>query len=70
VAEGELRQGGEFIRGPNSSSGEAEKSLEGWTWHRARWRIVPEGRSALLVILDVLSRDGRWRAESRLEGGE
>jgi hypothetical protein len=43
VAEAEIGQGGEFARGLNSSSGEAEKSLEGWTRGQARWKEIAHG---------------------------
>jgi hypothetical protein len=49
---------------PNSASGDAEKSPEGRTQRRARRRFAPEGRSALLVVLDVPSGDGRRRARN------
>jgi hypothetical protein len=68
-----VEQGGEFTRGLNLSLGEVEKSLEGWARGRARQRnhpwaglcfgrggdFAPEGQSALLVILDVPSGDGK-----------
>jgi hypothetical protein len=44
VAKAELGRGGEFTRGSNSSSGEAEKSPEGWTQGRARRRLRPWAR--------------------------
>jgi hypothetical protein len=62
VAEAKLGRGGEFTRGPNLSSGEAEKSLEVWARGQARQKLcpraelcfgrggdfAPEGQSALL----------------------
>jgi hypothetical protein len=66
LPEAKLRvgRGGEITRGLDLASGEAEIVPEGWSRRRARWRFAPEGRSALPIILDVPSRDGRRRART------
>jgi hypothetical protein len=38
-----------------------------WTRRRARRRFAPEDRPALLVVLDVPSRDGRRRMHTVVE---
>jgi hypothetical protein len=81
VAEAELGRGREFIRGLNSLSGKAEKWPEGWTRHRAWWRLRPwvglgvgrgeemRPRASLLcpVVLDVPSGNGRRHAHTVAE---
>jgi hypothetical protein len=76
VAEAELGRGGEIARKLGPESGKAEIAPVGWTLLRARRRLrpwaglcfgrggdfAPEGRSPLLVVLDVPTGDGRWRA--------
>jgi hypothetical protein len=53
-----------MAQGLDSALGKAEIAPVGWTRRRARRRIAPEGRSALLVVLDDPSGDGTQRARS------
>jgi hypothetical protein len=63
----DVGRGEEIARGPDSASGDAEIAPVDWTRRRARRRNAPEGRSALLVVLDVPSGDGRRRARTVAE---
>jgi hypothetical protein len=66
-AELSVGRGGEIARGLDTSSGEAEIVPVDWTRRRTRQRFVPEDRSALSVVLDVPSGDGRRRARTVVE---